>query len=103
MKRRHPGRGPRVARSPPELRTVDRAGRRLDVVGFHPAYHQLMATAFVAGVHALPWATRHPCGHSPVMLTTVKLAFSASTIRYLSTGSVRRRRRRFFQKRSVQT
>jgi len=43
-------------RNPPELRVVDRTGRRLDAVEFHPAYHQLMDTAYTAGVHALPWA-----------------------------------------------
>jgi putative acyl-CoA dehydrogenase len=50
-------------RNPPELRTFDRTGHRLDVVEFHPAYHQLMGIAFGAGVHALPWAARHPGGH----------------------------------------
>jgi putative acyl-CoA dehydrogenase len=50
-------------RNPPELRTFDRTGHRLDIVEFHPAYHQLMGTAFGAGVHALPWATPQPGGH----------------------------------------
>ena len=43
-------------RNPPQLRTVDRTGHRIDAVEFHPAYHQLMSTAYRAGVHALPWA-----------------------------------------------
>lgn len=43
-------------RFPPELKTFDRIGNRVDEVEFHPAYHQLMAMAFRAGVHALPWA-----------------------------------------------
>ena len=51
-------------RHPPELRTFDRTGHRLDVVEFHPAYHQLMGTAFGAGVHALPFATEQPGGHT---------------------------------------
>ncbi|CAM3701928.1 acyl-CoA dehydrogenase family protein [Smaragdicoccus niigatensis] len=51
-------------RYPPELRTVDRTGHRLDIVDFHPAYHQLMRTAYRAGVHALPWATTHSGGHT---------------------------------------
>jgi putative acyl-CoA dehydrogenase len=51
-------------RHPPELRTFDRTGRRLDIVEFHPCYHQLMSTAFGAGVHALPWATTNGGGHS---------------------------------------
>jgi putative acyl-CoA dehydrogenase len=42
-------------RYPPELRTHDRLGNRIDVVDFHPAYHELMALAFGSGVHALSW------------------------------------------------
>lgn len=50
-------------RNLPELRTVDRLGRRLDQVEFHPAYHQLMISAFQAGVHSLPFSTNEPGGH----------------------------------------
>jgi putative acyl-CoA dehydrogenase len=32
-------------RHPPELRSFDRAGRRIDEVAFHPAYHELMRRA----------------------------------------------------------
>jgi putative acyl-CoA dehydrogenase len=39
----------------PELRTLDRQGRRLDIVEFHPAYHELMRTAYESGVHSLSW------------------------------------------------
>jgi putative acyl-CoA dehydrogenase len=39
----------------PELRTHDRFGRRIDAVEYHPAYHELMATAFGAGLHSLAW------------------------------------------------
>ena len=39
----------------PELRTLDRQGRRLDIVEFHPAYHELMRTAYKSGVHSLSW------------------------------------------------
>ena len=34
-------------RSPPELLTFDRYGRRLDEVRFHPAYHALMALSLI--------------------------------------------------------
>ena len=47
----------------PELRTHDRLGRRIDVVDFHPAYHELMAMAFGHGVHALAWTARQPGAH----------------------------------------
>ena len=37
---------------PPQLRTFDRQGRRLDVVEFHPSYHALMAMSCAEGLHA---------------------------------------------------
>jgi putative acyl-CoA dehydrogenase len=40
----------------PVLRTLDRYGHRLDEVEFHPAWHELMAIAMRAGLHASPWA-----------------------------------------------
>ncbi|MDX1710387.1 MAG: acyl-CoA dehydrogenase family protein [Rhodovibrionaceae bacterium] len=43
-------------RNAPELHTHDRFGRRIDVVEFHPAYHELMRRVFASGVHCLPWA-----------------------------------------------
>ncbi len=36
----------------------DRYGHRIDLVEFHPAYHQLMRTAVEHGLTSLPWA--HP-------------------------------------------
>jgi putative acyl-CoA dehydrogenase len=50
-------------RCPPELRTHDRLGNRIDVVDFHPAYHELMSLAFGNGVHALSWTSREPGSH----------------------------------------
>jgi putative acyl-CoA dehydrogenase len=41
--------------SPPVLRTHDRYGRRVDEVGFHPAWHRLLGTAIEHGLHAAPW------------------------------------------------
>jgi putative acyl-CoA dehydrogenase len=42
-------------RHPPELRTHDRYGHRVDHVDYHPAYHSLMARAMAAGVHSTAW------------------------------------------------
>jgi len=42
----------------PELRTHDRFGNRIDAVEYHPAYHELMALAFGAGLHSLAWTER---------------------------------------------
>ena len=39
----------------PELDTHDRFGNRVDLVKFHPAYHQLMKTSIEHGLHASPW------------------------------------------------
>ena len=47
----------------PVLRTHDRSGHRLDVVEYHPAYHDLMATAIGHGLHAGPWADPRPGAH----------------------------------------
>lgn len=45
---------------PPELVTHDRQGHRIDQVRYHPAYHELMRTAFGAGLHALAWTAHQP-------------------------------------------
>jgi putative acyl-CoA dehydrogenase len=42
----------------PQLRTHDRYGERVDAVDYHPAYHELMALAFGAGLHSLAWKAR---------------------------------------------
>ncbi len=47
-------------RHPPELRTHDRYGSRLDVVEFHPAWHEVMRIAMASGVHNLPWCEPRP-------------------------------------------
>ncbi len=50
-------------RHAPELDTHDRFGRRVDLVKFHPAYHQLMRTAIEHGLHASPWTDPKPGAH----------------------------------------
>ena len=47
----------------PVLRTHDRFGRRIDEVEFHPAWHDLMATAVHHGLHAAPWTSHRPAAH----------------------------------------
>ncbi|HEX3549423.1 MAG TPA: isovaleryl-CoA dehydrogenase [Candidatus Elarobacter sp.] len=42
-------------RHPPELRTHDRYGRRIDEVAFHPSWHRLMEVAVAHGLHGAPW------------------------------------------------
>ena len=44
----------------PQLRTHDRFGERIDTIDYHPAYHELMALAFGAGLHSLAWKARRP-------------------------------------------
>lgn len=51
-------------RFPPELRTFDRTGRRIDEVEFHPAYHALMRRGLGAGYSALPWTATESGGHA---------------------------------------
>ena len=45
-------------RHPPELRTRDRLGHRIDAVDFHPSWHQLLTLQRCENIQALPWA--HP-------------------------------------------
>jgi putative acyl-CoA dehydrogenase len=48
---------------PPELRTHDRFGNRIDEVRFHPAWHVLLRHAASAGLHGTPWQDAQPFAH----------------------------------------
>ena len=48
-------RRPEANRHLPEFDTHDRYGRRIDLVRFHPSYHQLMKTSIEEGLHSSPW------------------------------------------------
>ncbi|QCI69475.1 acyl-CoA dehydrogenase [Phreatobacter stygius] len=50
-------------RNLPELRTHDRFGNRLDVVEFHPAYHELMGLIYGTETHSFAWTHKRPGGH----------------------------------------
>ena len=52
-------------RHPPELSTHDRYGRRLDVVTYHPAYHDLMRRSCAEGLTNSVWAHLGPAGGTP--------------------------------------
>ena len=47
----------------PVLHTHDRYGHRVDVVEYHPAYHELMRTSVAHGLHSGPWADPRPGAH----------------------------------------
>jgi putative acyl-CoA dehydrogenase len=47
----------------PELRTHDRFGNRVDLVEFHPAYHELMGLIFGTQTHALAWTEARRGSH----------------------------------------
>ena len=49
--------------NPPALRTHDRFGNRIDEVGFHPSWHELMTMHVSSGLHALPWREPEPGAH----------------------------------------
>ncbi|HYV44152.1 MAG TPA: isovaleryl-CoA dehydrogenase, partial [Myxococcaceae bacterium] len=55
--------GRQANRNPPELRTHDRFGYRIDEVEFHPAWHQLMETSVAYELHALPWRNARAGAH----------------------------------------
>ncbi|BAT58260.1 putative acyl-CoA dehydrogenase AidB [Variibacter gotjawalensis] len=42
----------------PELRTHDRFGNRVDVVEFHPAYHELMRLIYETETHSFAWTNK---------------------------------------------
>ncbi|MGY1662589.1 acyl-CoA dehydrogenase family protein [Geodermatophilus sp. SYSU D00705] len=52
--------------NPPRLRTHDRYGHRVDEVEFHPAWHELMRTAFEHGLAGAPWHRERPDPHAHV-------------------------------------
>lgn len=41
----------------PQFKSHDRYGNRIDLVEFHPAYHELMRTAIEHGLPSLPWTS----------------------------------------------
>ncbi|MDF9620603.1 acyl-CoA dehydrogenase family protein [Pseudomonas entomophila] len=47
----------------PEFSSHDRYGHRVDLVEFHPAYHELMRTAVEHGLPSLPWAEPRTGAH----------------------------------------
>jgi len=47
----------------PEFDTHDRFGNRVDLVKYHPAYHQLMQSAIENGIHSSPWSDPKPGAH----------------------------------------
>ncbi|MGA4632488.1 acyl-CoA dehydrogenase family protein [Pseudomonas solani] len=44
----------------PVFKSHDRYGNRIDLVEFHPTYHELMASAIAAGIPSLPWTDPRP-------------------------------------------
>jgi len=52
--------GEAANRHPPQLRTHDASGERVDAVDFHPAWHGLMRLAAAEGEHCAPWGAPAP-------------------------------------------
>ena len=50
---------------PPRLKPFDAKGRRLDVVEFHPAYHECMELSIKEGLHCSAWDHLAKAGASP--------------------------------------
>ena len=49
---------------PPELKTHDRYGHRIDEVEYHPAYHAVMREGVAHAIHSIAWTAEGPGGHS---------------------------------------
>src|SRR5262245_15576353 len=58
-------RGRLANENPPRLRAFDTKGRRLDVVEFHPAYHECMAMSTAEGLHCSAWEHLREPGGKP--------------------------------------
>ncbi|MGF7235939.1 MAG: acyl-CoA dehydrogenase family protein [Frankia sp.] len=56
--------GETANRFPPELRTHDRYGHRIDEVSFHPSYHNLLRLAVRSGIAGGAWAEPVPGAHT---------------------------------------
>ena len=52
-----------VNENKPVFVSHDRFGHRIDLVEFHPAYHELMRTAIEHGLPSLPWTDPRPGAH----------------------------------------
>jgi len=50
----------RANRFPPDLRTHDRFGNRIDEVSYDPSWHELMTLAMREGEHCAPWVESRP-------------------------------------------
>jgi putative acyl-CoA dehydrogenase len=59
-------RGRLANENPPRLRAFDSKGHRLDIVEFHPAYHECMALSVAEGLHCSAWDHAAPAGSKPV-------------------------------------
>jgi len=46
--------------NPPVFHSHDRYGHRIDVVEFHPAYHELMSAGIAHGITSAPWTDPRP-------------------------------------------
>jgi putative acyl-CoA dehydrogenase len=70
-------RGRLANENPPRLRSFDSKGRRLDIVEFHPAYHELMEVSMHEGLHCSAWDHLAKPGAEP--LPGANVARSAGT------------------------
>jgi putative acyl-CoA dehydrogenase len=59
---------------PPQLKTFDRQGRRLDIVEFHPSYHALMTMSCAEGLHAKVHEHLAQNGASPAGINVTRAA-----------------------------
>jgi len=73
--------------NPPRLRPFDSKGRRLDVVEFHPAYHECMEISVKEGLHCSAWDHLAKPGTPPVPGANVGIAglggLAATTTEFL--------------------
>ena len=66
--------------NPPKLKTFDAKGYRRDFIEFHPAYHELMAASFAAGLQASTWRDDATPAAAPAQVTRAARFYMAAQV-----------------------
>ncbi len=71
-------RGRLAHENPPKLRTHDRFGERIDVVEYHPSYHECMDISFSEGLHCCSWMHLLKSGEQAIPVPGIQVSRAAA-------------------------